>query len=119
MGRTPSDTGGCRFLGEAASPRLATMRNDLEPGEEAEPEYEYEARFFENENPASVFVRTDRPLIGPDEAAAGASQEIESDGWRFRILRVVEEAQPPTASELRKIGVLEVEPLARPGPQSS
>ncbi len=90
------------------------MRNEPEPGEEAEPGYEYEARFFENENPASVFVRTDRPLDGPDDAEAGGTQEIEYEGWRFRILRVVEEAQPPTASELRKIGVLEVEPLARP-----
>jgi len=79
-----------------------------------EPPFEYEARFLHADNLTSVFVRTERPLIDPDDAPAGASDEIEYGRWRFRILRLVEDAKPATESELQKIGVLEVELLAQP-----
>ena len=89
------------------------MTDETERSKSPKPPYEYEARFIENENPSSVFVRTHRPLLDPEEVPGGVSHEIiiEYDDRRFRVLRVVERAEPPTASELRKIGVLEVEPL--------
>ena len=80
-----------------------------------EPPFEYEARFLHRDNPTSVFARAERPLVDPDEAPDGASDEIEYGGWRFRIVRVVEDAEPATESALQKIGVLEVELLGQPG----
>ena len=89
------------------------MSDDIEQVRPDGQPYEYEARFVDDERPTSVFVRTDRPLVSPGAAPADASSEIEYDGWRFLILRVVENAEPATESDIQKIGVLEVELLAR------
>jgi hypothetical protein len=105
-------------LGCSELPRVTGMSEQPEQRELREAPYEYEARFLQGDNPTSVFVRTQRPLVDPEEAPAGASYEIEYDGWRFRILRVVEDAEPATESELQKIGELEVELLRQPPPPS-
>ena len=77
------------------------MTNETERSKSPEPPYEYEARFIENENPSSVFVRTHRPLLDPEEVPGGVSHEIivEYDGQRRSRGRTPDAGQYTVAEE--------------------